>query len=246
MRKILKGMLTLFLAFIVQLTIAQEKTVTGTISDSSGSLPGVSVLVKGTRVGSETDFSGKYLISAKKGDVLIFRYLGYKVVEKVVGNSKVVNVLLEQKIDSLDEVIVIAYGTTTKEAFTGSASVITTADLALRNVTSPIAAIEGKATGVQFTSASGQPGSSPGIIIRGVGTLNGSSDPLYIVDGMQYEGALNTINQNDIASLTILKGGGFYFTIWCACSKWCSAYYNQVWSKRENKSKCLQSIWYGY
>ncbi|EAR11516.1 putative outer membrane protein probably involved in nutrient binding [Polaribacter irgensii 23-P] len=207
MRKILKGMLTLFLAFIVQLAIAQEKTVTGTISDSSGSLPGVSVLVKGTKVGSETDFSGKYSISAKKGDVLIFRYLGYKVVEKVIGNSNLVNVLLEQKIDSLDEVIVIAYGTTTKEAFTGSASVITTADLALRNVTSPIAAIEGKATGVQFTSASGQPGSSPGIIIRGVGTLNGSSDPLYIVDGMQYEGALNTINQNDIASLTILKGG---------------------------------------
>ena len=207
MRKTLKGILTLFLALVVQFTFAQDKMIKGAVSDSSGFLPGVSVLVKGTTNGSETDFNGKYSISAKKGDVLVYRYLGYKVTEKVVGNSNVINVLLEQDIDSLDEVIVIAYGTTTKEAFTGSASVITTADLALRNVTSPIAAIEGKATGVQFTSASGQPGSSPGIIIRGVGTLNGSSDPLYIVDGMQYEGALNTINQDDIASLTILKGG---------------------------------------
>jgi TonB-linked SusC/RagA family outer membrane protein len=205
MRKTFKGILTLFLALAVQFTFAQDRLIKGSISDSSGFLPGVSVLVKGTSKGFETDFNGKYEISAKKGDILVFRYLGYKAVQKIVGNSNVINVLLEQDIDSLDEVIVIAYGTTSKEAFTGSASVITSADLALRNVTSPIAAIEGKATGVQFTSASGQPGSSPGIIIRGVGTLNGSSDPLYIVDGMQYEGALNTINQNDIASLTILK-----------------------------------------
>jgi TonB-linked SusC/RagA family outer membrane protein len=83
--------------------------------------------------------------------------------------------------------------------------VVGASDLAIRNVTSPIAAIEGRATGVQFTSSSGQPGSSPGIVIRGVGTLNGDTDPLYIVDGIQYEGALNTINQEDIESFTILK-----------------------------------------
>ena len=112
---------------------------------------------------------------------------------------------MEEDAAVLDEVIITAYGTTTKEAFTGSASVIGEKELAIRNVTSPISAIEGKATGVQFTSASGQPGSSPGIIIRGVGTLNGNAAPLYIVDGMQYEGTLNTINQEDIASFTILK-----------------------------------------
>ena len=97
-----------------------------------------------------------------------------------------------------------AYGTSTKEAFTGSANVVGQAELQQRNVTSPIAAIEGNATGVQFTSAAG-PGASPNIVIRGVGTLNGDTDPLYIVDGIQYEGALNTINQEDIESLTILK-----------------------------------------
>ena len=181
MRKTLKGILTLFLALVVQFTSAQDKMINGAVSDSSGFLLGVSVLAKGTTNGSETDFNGKYSISAKKGDVLVFRYLGYKVTEKIVGNSNVINVLLEQDIDSLDEVIVIAYGTTTKEAFTGSASVITTADLAWRNATSPIAAIKGKAIGLQFKSASGQPGLSPGIIIRGAGTLNGSCDPLHIL-----------------------------------------------------------------
>lgn len=99
----------------------------------------------------------------------------------------------------------VAYGTTTREAFTGSASVVSSEDLVLRPATSPISAIEGRATGVQFISASGQPGSSPGIVIRGVGTLNGSSAPLYIVDGVQYDGSLNLLNQDDIESMTVLK-----------------------------------------
>ena len=199
------GILTLFLALVVQISFAQVKTITGTVSDESGVLPGVSIVNQGSKLGVESDFNGKYSIKASSGDVLVFRYLGYKITEKVVGNSNVINILLEQDVDSLDEVIVIAYGTSTREALTGSATVVGSSELALRNVTSPIAAIEGKATGVQFTSTNGQPGSTPSIVIRGVGTLNGSSDPLFIVDGAQYEGALNTINQEDIASFTILK-----------------------------------------
>jgi TonB-linked SusC/RagA family outer membrane protein len=206
MKQVYKSALLLLLLLGVITTVnAQKMSVTGKISDNSGSLPGVSIIIKGSKIGTESDFDGMYKIAAVSGDVLVFRYLGYKAIEKTVGTSNVINLTMEQDSSELEEVIIIAFGTTTKEAFTGSASVITSTDLALRNVTSPIAAIEGKATGVQFTSASGQPGSSPGIIIRGVGTLNGSSDPLYIVDGMQYEGELNTINQDDIASLTILK-----------------------------------------
>lgn len=193
--------------FIGSSILAQEKNISGKVTDDSGILPGVSVLIKGTTKGTETDFDGNYKIKVNKGDVLVFRYLGYKSIDKKIGNSNIVNVYLKEDSSVLDEIVVVAYGTTTKEAFTGSASVITPKDLALRNVTSPIAAIEGKATGVQFTSASGQPGSSPGVIIRGVGTLNGSSDPLYIVDGIQFEGELSTINQDDIDSMTILKGG---------------------------------------
>ncbi|THD66606.1 TonB-dependent receptor [Robertkochia marina] len=196
----------LFMMF-VQFTFAQSKTVTGTVTTASDGLPlpGASVLVKGTTNGVQTDFDGNYSISTSEGATLVFSYLGLKSQEVVVGGQSVINVSLQEDAETLEEVIVTAYGTTTKEAFTGSASVIGAGDLATRNVTSPVAAIEGRATGVQFVAASGQPGSSPGIVIRGVGTLNGSSDPLIIVDGIQYEGDLNTINQEDIESFTILK-----------------------------------------
>ena len=122
-----------------------------------------------------------------------------------VGAAEVYNVTLAVDTGVLEEVVVVAYGQTTKEAFTGSADVITSENMEMRSLTSPISAIEGSATGVQFLSASGQPGSSPDIVIRGVGTLNGSTDPLYIVDGIQYEGGLSSLNQNDIKSITILK-----------------------------------------
>ncbi|CAL2103615.1 SusC/RagA family TonB-dependent receptor precursor [Tenacibaculum sp. 190130A14a] len=201
----LKNYLSLAVFLLMSISMfAQERTVTGVVSDASGELPGVNVIIKGTSNGVETDFNGKYSIKAKSEDVLVFSFVGMKTVERKVGLSSTINVVMEED-NLLDEVVVVAYGTTTKEAFTGSASVVGAEDLATRNVTSPIAAIEGRATGVQFTSTNGQPGSSPSIVIRGVGTLNGSSDPLFIVDGIQYEGALNTINQEDIASLTILK-----------------------------------------
>ena len=185
--------------------LAQEKTVTGTVTDQTGTLPGVSVILKGTNKGVETDFNGKYTIKANQGDVLIFRFVGLKTTEKTVGTSSVINVEMEEDSNVLDEVVVVAYGTTTREALTGSVNVLGAEELATRNVTSPIGAIEGRATGVQFTSTNGQPGSTPSIVIRGVGTLNGSTDPLFIVDGVQYEGSLNNINQEDIASLTVLK-----------------------------------------
>ena len=196
--------LTLFMALIVQLTFAQQKTVSGTVSDENGlPLIGATVVISGTSSGTTTDFDGNYKINASSGDVLNFSYVGYSDQNITVGASNTINTTLQPD-NTLDEVIVTAFGTTTKEAFTGSASTIGVKDLESRIVTSAISAIEGKATGVQFTSPTG-PGSSPGIVIRGVGTLNGSSDPLYIVDGVQFEGALSSINQADIESFTILK-----------------------------------------
>ena len=201
-----KGVLTLLLVLLVQISFAQEKTISGVVSDNTGlPLPGVNILIKGTTTGTQTDFDGKFSLNASVGDVIVISYLGLKTKEVTVGSANSITVTLEEDSSSLDEVVVVAYGTTSMEAFTGSASVIGEEDLALRSVTSPIAAIEGRATGVQFTSPSGQPGSSPNIVIRGVGTLNGSADPLYIVDGIQFEGALSTINQEDIQSFTILK-----------------------------------------
>ncbi|GGW69091.1 TonB-linked SusC/RagA family outer membrane protein [Winogradskyella epiphytica] len=201
-----KGILTLLLVFLVQLSFAQEKSVSGVVSDESGlPLPGVNIIIKGTNKGTQTNFDGEYTLTANVGNVLVISYIGLRTEEVRIGSANTYNITLTEDASSLDEVVVVAFGTTSMEAFTGSASVIGEKDLSLRSVTSPVAAIEGKATGVQFTSASGQPGSSPGIVIRGVGTLNGSATPLFIVDGVQYEGSLNTLNQDDIKSFTILK-----------------------------------------
>lgn len=205
--KVTRLLVPILVLIFSSFSYGQEKTITGTVTDHEGlTLPGVSVLVVGTTTGTQTDFDGNYTIKASVGQILRFSYVGQKTTERKIGASNTINLQMEEDAEALDEVVVVAYGTTTKEAFTGSASVIGSSDLAKRSVTSPIAAIEGKATGVQFTSASGQPGSSPGIVIRGVGTLNGgSTQPLYIVDGIQFEGALTSLNQNDIESLTILK-----------------------------------------
>lgn len=200
-------LLLLVLMFGVQLTYAQTKTITGTVTSASDNqpLPGASVLVKGTNRGAQTDFDGNFTIEAASNESLFISYVGFTDINVPVLNKTVIDVALKADAESLEEVIVTAYGTSTREAFTGSASVIKSEDLETRAVTSPIAAIEGSTTGVQFLSASGQPGSSPGIIIRGVGTLNGDTDPLFVVDGIQFEGGLNSLSQNDIESITILK-----------------------------------------
>jgi len=206
MKSKLPWVLIPFLLLFVSFSFGQEKAISGNVTDQDNlPLPGVSIQVVGTQRGTQTDFDGNYSIRADVGQKLRYTFLGQTPTERTVGASSMINVKMEKDAEALEEVIVTAYGTSTKEAFTGSASVIGAEDLATRNVTSPIAAIEGRATGVQFTSASGQPGSSPNIVIRGVGTINGSTDPLFIVDGIQYEGALNTIAQEDIKSFTILK-----------------------------------------
>ena len=204
-----KSLLTVLFALVFSATTyAQDKTISGKVtgSDDGLPLPQVSVLLKGTTTGVPTNIDGEYQLNVPaEGGTLIFRYLGYVTQEVEIGNRTVVNVVLAPETTSLGEVVVVAYGTATKESLTGATSVVGAEDLITRNVTSPVAALEGKVTGVQFTSTNGQPGSTPNIVIRGVGTLNGSTNPLFIVDGVQYEGSLNTINQEDIASFTVLK-----------------------------------------
>lgn len=197
----------LLLMTLSAFSIEAQTRITGTVTSQEDNEPliGVTVLIEGTATGTATDIDGTYSIEANRGDVLIFSYTGMQDTRITVGDQTVIDVQMSEASTLLDEVIVTAYGISSKEAFSGSADVVGAEELAIRNVTSPIAAIEGKATGVQFTSASGQPGSSPGIVIRGVGTLNGSAAPLFIVDGIQFEGALTNINQEDIESITILK-----------------------------------------
>jgi TonB-linked SusC/RagA family outer membrane protein len=189
----------------VQISFAQEKTVSGTVSDSSGSLPGVSVLVKGTKTGTETDFNGKYTIKAKTGDILVFSYLGYKTSEKTVGSNIIINVTLQEDASSLDEVVVVAYGSQSRASLTGSISVIDAKQIENATFANPIQGLEGLASGLRIIQSSGQPGDDPIIRIRGFGSINADSAPLIVLDGVPYSGSLNSINPQDIESTTVLK-----------------------------------------
>lgn len=203
-----KLILTLFALACIQVVFAQQK-ITGTVTSADDGLPipGVSVFVKGNQtLGTATNIDGEYTLSVPSdAEVLVFTAVGMMEVEKTIGGQTVIDVVMESASLSMDEVIVVAYGTSTKEAFTGSAEVIGAKELENRPLTSSIGAIEGAAAGVQVISASGQPGSSPEIVIRGVGTLTGDTDPLYIVDGIQYEGSIANLNSEDIESMTVLK-----------------------------------------
>ncbi|HEY5688841.1 MAG TPA: SusC/RagA family TonB-linked outer membrane protein, partial [Yeosuana sp.] len=200
------GILTLLLAFVVQLTFAQEKTISGTITDNSGiPLPGVNVIIKGTTKGAQSDFDGKYSINASVGDILLFSYVGMKEAQKTVGASNTISVTMTEDIATLEEVVVVAYGTQKKEALTGSVGIIESEVLEKITNSNVIQGIAGKVAGVQVINNSGQPGAAPTVRIRGIGSINASSDPLYVVNGVPFQGDINSINSSDIDSFTVLK-----------------------------------------
>ena len=200
------GILTLLLALAVQLTFAQEKTISGTVSDASGlPLPGATVLLKGTTSGTSTDFDGKYAIKANQGATLVFSFVGYTTKEIKVGTSTSLNVTLADDATSLEEVVVVAYGTQTKKSIVGSVGVISSETIENQQVTSPLRALQGAVPGVNLITAGGQPGTNPDIRIRGFGSINADQSPLIVLDGVQFNGNINTISQDQIESITVLK-----------------------------------------
>ncbi|PQJ79207.1 SusC/RagA family TonB-linked outer membrane protein [Polaribacter porphyrae] len=200
-----KGILTLLIAFTVQVAFAQSKTISGTISDNSGPIPGVSISIKGTTNGTETDFDGKYTIKARIGDVLVFSYLGYKTIEKKVGIPNIMSLTLEEDSSTLDEVIVVAYGSQSRASLTGSVSVIDSKQIENATFSNPAKSLEGLVSGLRIIQADGNPGSDPIIRIRGFGSINADSAPLIVLDGIPYSGTLSSINPQDIESTTVLK-----------------------------------------
>lgn len=200
-----KSFLTLLLALVVQITFAQEKTVTGTVSDESGPLPGVNVIIKGTQKGTQTDFDGKYTLKAKKGDILHFSYIGMTPVEKTVGASNTIDAVMKQDANVLDEVVVVGYGTTTKKSYTGSLKTVKAETLENKSVSNVSQALAGEAAGVNVINTSGQPGTTATVRIRGFGSVNGNRSPLYVVDGIPFSGDISSINPADIETTTILK-----------------------------------------
>jgi TonB-linked SusC/RagA family outer membrane protein len=207
MNQSFKNVLTFltFFCLIIGATNAQEKIITGVVSDEAGPLPGVSVLIKGTVKGTETDFDGNYTIKANTGDTLVYMFLGYATVEKVVGQSSTIKVRMQEDANILDEVVVsVAYAAKKKKDIIGAVSVVSAKDLGDLKVTTVTEALQGT-SGLSLVNTSGQPGSSPTIRIRGVGSLQGNIDPLIIVDGAQFAGNLNSINFNDVESYSVLK-----------------------------------------
>ena len=198
------GLLTLLLALLVQISFAQEKTISGTVSDQTGPLPGVNVIVKGTSNGTQTDFDGKFTIKANTGDVIVFSYVGMTAQEVTVGTSSTMNVTMVGS-NLLEEVVVVGYGTTTKKSFTGTASVVNSENIDAKAVSNVAQALIGESSGVSVTRTDGRPGSGATIRIRGFSSIEGNSAPLYVVDGVPFSGDINAINPNDIASTTILK-----------------------------------------
>lgn len=198
------GILTLLLALVMQISFAQEKTVSGIVSDNSGGLPGVSIIVKGTTKGTDTDFDGKYSIRTKVGDVLVFSYVGFENVERTVGFSNIINVLMKEG-NVLEEVVVVGYSTTTKQSYTGTAKVVNSENIIAKSFSNISQSLAGEVAGVNVINTSGQPGTTSAIRIRGFGSVNGNRAPLYVVDGVPFSGSINSINPGDIQTTTVLK-----------------------------------------
>ncbi|MCO5258136.1 MAG: TonB-dependent receptor [Lentimicrobium sp.] len=185
---------------------AQERTITGTVTDSKDgtTIPGVNVLLKGTSTGTTTDIDGKYILSVPgPAAVLQFSFIGYTTKDITVGGQNTINVALESEAQMLNELVVIGYGTVRKSDLTGAVSSVKSKDLVKITAMNPVQALQGKVTGVQITSPSGAPGASPVVRVRGIGTFN-NADPIYVVDGVITDN-ISFLSSADIASMEVLK-----------------------------------------
>ncbi len=208
MKKVYQRFFIVSLALLflsAQNLFAQERSViTGTLKDATGSsIPGVSIIIKGTNRGASSDADGKFTLQAAPGDVLVISIIGYKSLEQPVGNQTTFEIVLEDDITSLEEVVVVGYGEQKKKLVTGANVQVTGETLQKQNQLNPLQALQGQAAGVNISSTSGQPGSGMKVTIRGLGTI-GNAGPLYVIDGI-IGGDISILNPNDIVSVDVLK-----------------------------------------
>ncbi|MBQ6290577.1 MAG: SusC/RagA family TonB-linked outer membrane protein, partial [Bacteroidales bacterium] len=197
---------TLFVLLTVSLS-AQNMRVSGTVKDSATGegVPFASIALRGTMTGTYTDAEGAYSINVPSNGTLEFTAVGYVTVVEQVNGRGTIDVSLDPDTENLDESIVVAYGTAKKSSFTGSAGTVKSESLQKRTVANVSKALEGMVAGITTTAGSGQPGEGASVQIRGTGSINASSSPLYIVDGVPFGGTLSSLNPNDIESMTVLK-----------------------------------------
>ncbi|MFC6097094.1 SusC/RagA family TonB-linked outer membrane protein [Flavobacterium qiangtangense] len=216
MKTIYKKLLLLLL--LLPFSVLAQNTLSGNVKDQASGLglPGVNVTIQGGSGGSTTDIDGNFLLSGvKSGDVISFNYLGYKMTTVTYAGQKNVSVTMEEDASQLEEVVVIGYGTTTKKDATGALTNITSEQFNKGPLVSADQLLQGRVAGLQITNGGGEPGGGSLIRIRSGSSLNANNDPLYVIDGVPVdaggggvEGGRNplaNINQNDIASMTILK-----------------------------------------
>ncbi|TLP82174.1 SusC/RagA family TonB-linked outer membrane protein [Maribacter sp. ACAM166] len=224
MRTKLNGLLTLLLALVVHISFAQQKTVSGTVTDQGGlPLPGVNIVVQGTTTGTQTDFDGNYSIAASQGQTLLVTYIGQKAVSKLVGAGNTINIQMQEDAQALEEVIVTAQGIKREKKSLGYAvSSVGEEDLEQRAEGDVGRVLNGKASGVLINASSGVSGSATNIIIRGFTSISGSNQPLFIVDGVPFASDTNNqgdaidgnvgssrfldLDPNNIANVNVLKG----------------------------------------
>ena len=225
MRTKFSGILTLLLAFVVQLTFAQEKTISGTVSDNSGlPLPGVNIIVKGTSNGTQSDFDGNYTVNANVGQALVFSYVGFNSVERAVtAATSNISLQLTEDAESLEEVVVTALGIKKEKKALGYA-VSSIKEEAIKDnpETDLTRVLQGKTAGIEITTQNGISGSANKVIIRGMNSFSGNNNALYVIDGVPYSNDTNAsgdfvdgnsgssrsfdIDPNNIENIDILKG----------------------------------------
>jgi TonB-linked SusC/RagA family outer membrane protein len=209
MRSKFKWIFTLLVALTMQFSFAQEKTVTGVVSDAAGTLPGANVVVKGTTRGTQTDIDGKYSIQAKTGEVLVFSFVGMSEKSVTVGASNTISVTLEQGV-RLAEVVIDGYKTTTKKKATIAQTTVTAEAVEGRPNVSFLQSLQSQVSGLNIATSSGTPGSSKiDIILRGYSSVGGATDPLYVIDNVASNSVVfRSLNNEDIESITVLKDAG--------------------------------------
>ena len=206
MRSKFKWIFTLLVAFTMQFSFAQEKTVTGVVSDELGPIAGANVVVEGTTRGTTTDFDGKFTIKTKQGEVLVISYTGKKTSKVTIGAPGAYNVSLKDEAITGKEIVVEGYRSTTKATTIIAQTTVGAETIENRPNASFVQTLQGQVAGLSISSGSGQPGARSKVLIRGVSSLTGSSDPLYVIDGMPSNGDnFRSLNPADIESATILK-----------------------------------------
>lgn len=193
--------------FTMQSGFAQEQSqfVSGNVKSAEDKMgvPGATVAIEGTKIGTSTDFDGNFKLAAKTGDVIVISFMGFKTQRITVGTQKTINVTLQTESAELKEVVVIGYGTQKRTTVTTAVTQVSGENLAKTNTTNALQALQGQAAGIQITSTSGQPGEGLNVVIRGVGSTAGSN-PLYVVDGI-LTGDISYLSNSDIESISVLK-----------------------------------------